>query len=147
MNTNTFEIKQGAAATADLSQQEPHVKAVDLKSSVASSDEERLAAGISTIGLQSKRLSGAQQKRLTRERKMREGTWTEKKTPRKTPSSQDKGAVGSTGGVKRPHSDSGTPSSEKQQPKTPGTLKCRLGRIRKLLLASRWQLFIDTILT
>jgi hypothetical protein len=36
--------------------------------------------------------------------------------------------------VKRPHSDSSTPSLEKQQPKkkTPGTLKCRLGCIRKL---------------
>ena len=70
------------------------------------------------IGLQTKRLSGAQWKRLTRERKMREGTWTEKKPPRKTPSSQDTGAVGSSGGVKRPHSDSSTPSLEKQQPRT-----------------------------
>jgi len=92
-----FQTKQGAAATADLSQQEPHVEVVDLKSSVASSDKERLAAGISTIGLQSKRLSGGQRKRLTRERKMREGNWKEKKSPRKTPSSQDKGAVGSSG--------------------------------------------------
>jgi hypothetical protein len=53
------------------------VEDVDLKSSVVSSDEERLAAGISTIGLQTKRLSGAQRKRLIRERKMREGTWME----------------------------------------------------------------------
>jgi hypothetical protein len=72
-----------------------------------------LAAGISTIGLQNKRLSGAQRKRLIRQRKMREGTWMEKKPPRKTPSSQDKGTVGSSGGVKRPHSDSSTPSLEK----------------------------------
>jgi len=98
------------------------------------------------IGLQTKRLSGAQQKKLTRERKTKEGSWMEKKPPRKTPSSQDKGAVGSSGGVKRPHSDSSTPSLEKQQPKNPGTLKCRLGCIRKLLLASRWRLFIDAIL-
>jgi hypothetical protein len=48
---------------------------------------------------------------------MREGIWTEKKPPRKTPSSQDEGTVGSSGGVKRPHSDSNTPSLEKQQPK------------------------------
>jgi hypothetical protein len=48
---------------------------------------------------------------------MREGTWMEKKPPRKTPSSQDKGAVGSSGGVKRPHSGSSTPSLEKQQQK------------------------------
>jgi hypothetical protein len=146
MDTNISETKAGAAATADLLQQEPHVGVVDMKSSVASSDEERLAAGISTIGLQTKRLSGAQRKRLTRERKMREGTWTEKKPPRKTPSSQ-KGAVESSGGIKRPHSDSSTPSSETQQPKKPpGVLKCRLGRTRKVLLVSRWRLFIDVIL-
>jgi hypothetical protein len=46
-----FETEQGAAATANLLQYEPHVEVVDLKFSVASSDEERLAAGISTIGL------------------------------------------------------------------------------------------------
>jgi hypothetical protein len=79
------------------------VEVVYLKSSVASSNEERLAAGISTIGLQTKRISGAQRKRLIRERKMKEGTWTEKKPPIKTPSSEDKGTVGSSGGVKRPH--------------------------------------------
>jgi hypothetical protein len=49
------------------------VEVVDLKSSLASSDEERMAAGTSTIGLQTKRLSGAQRKRLIRERKMRKG--------------------------------------------------------------------------
>jgi hypothetical protein len=118
MDTNISEPEQEAAATADLLQQEPHVKVVDIKSSIASSDEERLAAGISTIGLQTKRLSGAQQKRFTRERKM-ERTWTEKKPPRKTPSSQEKGAVESSRGVKRPYSDSSTPSSETQQPKNP----------------------------
>ena len=146
MDTKSFEIEQGAAATADLLQQKPHVEVVDLKSSVASSDEERLAAGISTIGLQTKRLSGAQRKRLTRERKMREGTWTEKKPPRKSPS-QDTGVAGSSGGVKRLHSDSSTPSLKNSNPKNPGTLKCRLGHIRKLLPASRWLLFIDVILT
>jgi hypothetical protein len=50
------------------------VEFADLKFSVPSSDEERLAAGISTNRLQTKRLSGAQRKRLIRERKMREGT-------------------------------------------------------------------------
>jgi hypothetical protein len=54
-----FETEQGAAATADLLQYEPHVEVVDLKPSVASSDEERLTAGISAIGLQTNRLSGA----------------------------------------------------------------------------------------
>ena len=69
-----FETKQEAATTADLSQQEPHLEVADVMPSVASSDDMRLAAGISTIGLQTKRLSGAQRKRLTRERKTREGT-------------------------------------------------------------------------
>ena len=78
-----------------------------------------MAAGISTIGLQTKRLSGTQWKKLIRERKMREGTWTVEKPPRKTPPSQVKGTAGSSGGVKRPHSDSSTPSLEKQQPKKP----------------------------
>jgi hypothetical protein len=76
-----------------LLQQKPHVEIVDSKTSAASSDEERLAAGISTIGLQTKRLSGAQRKKLIRERKMKEGTWTVEKPPRKTPPSQVKGRV------------------------------------------------------
>jgi hypothetical protein len=50
MGTIEKELKQGA--TADLLQQK----------SAASSDEERLAAGSSTIGLQTKKLSGAQRK-------------------------------------------------------------------------------------
>jgi hypothetical protein len=115
MDTSISEAKEGATTSADLLQQEPHVEVIEQKPSVASSDE-RLAAGISTIGLQTKRLSGAQRKRLTRERKERAETWTEKNPPRTNPSSQDKGAVGSSGGVKRPHSDSSTPSQENQQP-------------------------------
>jgi hypothetical protein len=55
----------------------------------ASSEEDRLAAGIPTIGLQARKLSGAQRKKLIRIRKMREGTWTESKPLRKTPSSGD----------------------------------------------------------
>jgi hypothetical protein len=83
MDRKFFEIepKQVATTSADLFQQEPHEEVTDLKSSVASSDEERLAAGISKIGLQTKRLFEAQWKRLTRERKMREGTWMGKKPP------------------------------------------------------------------
>jgi hypothetical protein len=56
-------------------------------------------------------------------KKMKEGAWMERKPPRKTPSAQDKGAEGSVGGVKRPHSDSSTPSSDKQQPKRPRSIK------------------------
>ena len=116
-DTKEMELKQGA--TADLLQQKPHVEVAYSKTSAVSSDEDRLAAGISTIGLQSKRLSGPQQKKLIREKKMREGTWTVEKPPRKTPPSQVKETVGSSGGVKRPHSDSSTPSLEKRQPKKP----------------------------
>jgi hypothetical protein len=63
MDMKILDTKQGAVSTADLSQHEPHVEVVDLKSSAASSDEERLAASVSTIRLQTKRLSGAQWKR------------------------------------------------------------------------------------
>ena len=63
-----------AADTDLLPQQQPQMKDAEQKLSAASSDEERLAAGISTIGLQTKRLSGVQQKRLITGRKMREGT-------------------------------------------------------------------------
>jgi hypothetical protein len=113
-----LEARQGAAAAADLSWQEPHMEVIDPRSSAVSSEEERLAAGISTIGLHTKRLSAAQRRKLTRERKMKEVTWTERKPPRKTPSS-DRSAVGSSGGVKRPHSGSSTPTLERQQPKKP----------------------------
>jgi hypothetical protein len=46
---------------------------------------EKLTAGILTIGLQAKRLSGGQRKKLVRERKMKEGTWMVEKPKRKTP--------------------------------------------------------------
>jgi len=113
MNMKEMEPKQGASTTADLLQQKPHEEVLDLKPSTASSDVKRLAADISTIGLQAKRLSGSQRKKLIGERKMKEGTWTVEKPKRTTPPSQVKGAVGSSGGVKRPHSDTSTPSLEK----------------------------------
>jgi hypothetical protein len=54
---------QAAATTAILlPQQQPQMKDVEQKPSAASSDEERLAAGISTIGLQTKRLWSAAKK-------------------------------------------------------------------------------------
>ena len=114
--------------------------------SVASSDAERLAAGISTIGLKTKRLPGTERKRLTRERKMRVETWTEKKPQGKAPSTQSKDEVGCSGGVKGFHSDSSTPPFEEQQIKKLGTLRYRLGRTKKLLLESRWRLFTDATL-
>jgi hypothetical protein len=70
-----------------LLKQEPQKEVLESKPSTASSDEEKLAAGISTIGLQAKRLSGAQRKKLVREREMKEGTWMVEKPKRKTPPS------------------------------------------------------------
>jgi len=132
------EIEHNKGATADLLQQKPHVEVADSKTPTVSSEEERLAAGISMIGLHTKKHSGAQRKKLIRERNMKEGTWTAEKPPRKTPPLQARGTAGHSGGVKRPHSESSTPSLDKQQPKKPRTPKCRLGYIRKLLLESRW---------
>jgi hypothetical protein len=144
MDTNISEPKQGPADTADLLQQQPHVEVIDIKSSAASSDEERLAAGISTIGLQTKRLSGAQRKRLTRGRKMKEGNWMENKPPRKTPS-QKKVAGKSMGALKDPTLTRAHHLRLHSNHKNPGALNCRLGRTRKLLLVSRWRLLIDAI--
>jgi hypothetical protein len=110
MDTNrNLETKEEAATTADLLQQEPQWKVVNVLPPAASLDGEKLAAGISMIGLQTKRLSGAQRKRLIRERKMKEGTWTEKKPPREATSTQCKDGAGSSGDVKRPHSDLSKP--------------------------------------
>jgi len=109
--------------------QKPHVEVADSKTLTVISDEERLAAGISTIGLQTKKPSGAQQRKLTRERRMKEGTWMEN-PPRKTPS-QAKETVGSSGGMKRPHSDSSTPSIDKQQPKNPRNTQVQTGTYRE----------------
>jgi len=51
MDTNVKELKQGASKIADLLQRKPQEEVLEPKSSTASSDEEKLAAGISTIGL------------------------------------------------------------------------------------------------
>jgi hypothetical protein len=115
MDTRKMELKQGAAA--DLLQQGPHVEVADSGTSAVSSDEVRLAAGISMIGLQTKGPSGAQQRRLTREGGMKEGTWMAERPPGGAPSSRVKGTAGGGGGVKGPYSDLCTPSLEGQQPK------------------------------
>jgi hypothetical protein len=62
INTIENEPKQGASTTADLQKQKPQVEVLESKPSTTSSDEEKLAAGISTIGLQAKRLSGGRGK-------------------------------------------------------------------------------------
>jgi hypothetical protein len=53
------EPEQGAVVAAHLLQQDSHGEAVGSKPSIVSPDEERLAAGISRIKLQTKRLLGA----------------------------------------------------------------------------------------
>jgi hypothetical protein len=107
MDTKISEIvpRQEGAISADLLQLEPHVE----------------------------RLSGAQRRKLRRERKKREGTWTEKKPPRNTPSFQDKSVGQSSGGVKR-HSDSSTPSLEKQQPKKPMITQVQIGSYKEAVV-------------
>jgi hypothetical protein len=98
MDTSNFETHQGAVDPVDLSQPKPHMEVKEQTSTAVTSDEEKLAAGILAIGLQAKRLSAEQQKKLMKARKMREGAWTERKPTRKTPSPQDKGAEGSSAG-------------------------------------------------
>jgi phosphosulfolactate phosphohydrolase-like enzyme len=53
MDINIIEPEQGVAVAADLLQQESQVEVVGCKPSAVPSDEDRLAAGISTIGLHS----------------------------------------------------------------------------------------------
>jgi hypothetical protein len=91
-------------------QSQPQLEFEEPKSSAASPAEESLGAGILTTGLQKKRLSGAQRKRLTRDRKMKEDTWKDKRPPGKPSSSQTKDMTEGSGGMKRSYSDSGTPS-------------------------------------
>jgi hypothetical protein len=117
MDTREIELKQGAAA--DLLRQGPQVEVADSGTSAVSSDEERLATGISTIGLQAEGPSGAKRRRLTRQGGM-EGTWTAEIPPGGAPSSRVEGPAGGGGGVKGPQSDSSTPSLEGQQPKKKG---------------------------
>jgi hypothetical protein len=95
MDTREMELKQGAAA--DLLQQGPHLEVADSGTSAVSSDEERLAAGISTIGLQAKGPSGAQRRWFTREAGMKERTWTAERPPGRAPSSRVKGMPGAVG--------------------------------------------------
>ena len=132
MEMKVMEPKQGADTTANLLPQQPQMKDVKQKLSAASSDEERLAAGISTIGLQTKKLSGVQQKRLTRERKMREGIWTVEKPPGKTPSSQSKGVAEGSGGIKDPTQTQVHHLKANSSPKNPVTPRCRLRHTKKL---------------
>jgi hypothetical protein len=131
MNTIGKELKQGAdasVASADLTKQTPQEEVN------ASSEEVKVAEGCTLIGPQTKKISGAQRKKLVRERKMKEGTWTAEKPIRKTPPSQDRGTAGGSGGVKRPHSDSSTPPQAKQQPKKPRGTQAQTGTYKEAVV-------------
>jgi hypothetical protein len=67
---------------------------------------------------------------------MKEGTWIEKQN-RKTPPSQDRETAGSSGSVKRPHSDSSTPSQEKQQTKKPRSTQVQTGTYKEAVVGIR----------
>jgi hypothetical protein len=95
MDTIIDEPEQEAAVAAELLQQDSQAEVVGSKPSVVPSDEERLAAGVPTIRLQTKRLSGAQRKKLINATKMKELEMVEN-LPRKTPSSQKKVVAGSS---------------------------------------------------
>jgi hypothetical protein len=145
MDTIEKESKQGADTPADLLKQKPQEEVLKSKHSTASSEEEKLAAGISTIGLWTKRISGAQRKKLARRRKVSEGTWIEKPN-RITPPSQNKGTAGSSGGLKDPSQTPAHHPKENSNPRNPGAPRCRLEPTRKLLSESRWQLCTGCIL-
>jgi hypothetical protein len=139
MDTIENQPKQGADTTADLTKKKPQEGVLKVKSSTVSSDEGKLAAGISTTGLRTKRNSGAQRKKLVKERKMKEGTWIEKPN-RNTPPSQDRGTDGNSGGVKRPHSDSNTPPKEKKQPKRPRSTQVRTGTYKEAVVGIKMEI-------
>jgi hypothetical protein len=61
---------------------------------------------------------------------MREGTWTVRKPPLRIPSSSNRSMAGSSGGVKRPHSDSCTPTMETRQPKKPRNTSVQTGALK-----------------
>ena len=64
METISTKPEKVADTTADLAQQIPHAEVGNLLA--ASSDEDGMVSGISTIGLQTRRPTGAQRKKLTR---------------------------------------------------------------------------------
>jgi hypothetical protein len=104
MESEEYEIESSCRTviSVDLSRHGPHGESADPKPSAASSEEEKLAACILLIGLQIKRLSGAQQRKLNRQKNKKEGTCMERK-PRKAPTSGERSEAGSSGGVRRPH--------------------------------------------
>lgn len=88
------------------------------------------------MGLTTKRLSGAQKKKMRRAQKEAAGTWTKDKPKSKREQQQQQqqktattGGAGPSGerGSKRPHSDSSTPQSATRQPKKPRSAQAQTG--------------------
>jgi hypothetical protein len=121
------ESSQGTVTSVDLLQQDPTEESADPKPSVVSSEEEKLATGVSAIGLKTKRLSGAQRRKLNKEKKIQEGTWMERIPPSKDPKSGERSEAGGSGGVKRMHSDLSTPATERRHSKKPRNAEAQTG--------------------
>jgi hypothetical protein len=86
------------------------------------------------MGMQTKRHSGAQRRKLNREKKKKEGTWMERKPPRKSHTSGDRSGAGSSGGVKRPHSDSSTPMEIQHSKKKPRNAVVHTGSYKEAVV-------------
>jgi hypothetical protein len=129
MESEEFETESshGTVTSVDLLRQDPTEESAEPKPSVASPEEEKLATGVSAIGLKIKRLSGAQRRKLNREKKKKEGTWMERKPPSKYPKSGARSDAGSIGSVKRPHSDSSKPTMKRQHSKKPRSAVAQTG--------------------
>jgi hypothetical protein len=68
-----------------------------------------------------------QWRKLNKEKKIKEGTWMKRIPPSKDPKSGERREAGSSGGVKRPHSDSSTPTTERQHSKKPRNAEAQIG--------------------
>jgi hypothetical protein len=129
MESEEFETEssQGTVTSVDLLRQDPIEESADPKPTVASSEEEKLATGVSAIGMKTKRLTGAQRRKLNKEKKIKEGTWMKTIPPSKDHKSGERSEAGSSGGVERPHCDSSTPTAERQHLKKPRSAEAQTG--------------------
>jgi hypothetical protein len=129
MESEEFETEssQGTVTSVDLLRQDPTEESANPKTF-------RCLIGGGDIGYRhlvnrnaNQTTLGAQQRKLNREKKKKEGTWMERKPPSKDPKSGDRSEAGSSGGVKRPHSDSSTPTMERQHSKKPRSAVAQTG--------------------
>lgn len=79
-----------------------------------------ISAGVTQLGLQRTKLSGAQRRRLRKEKKIAEGTWLEKK-PQKVDHSKREGGAKKIAGPKRPRDESKSPPHAAKKPRSAGT--------------------------